>query len=166
MGLFVVRAGVKEDIRTELEKYVVGGLSAMGGFGISEFTGEYIVKAARISEAWQKLLVKALTKVGFGLLFAGLSWMTGGILSWILFAMAMGSVGGIAMDLIEYLYPAGIKGAAELLAVGRPKTEVKFEEPKFELPKEEAPKEEAPSELPAETPVTAPEVMKGAELYA
>jgi len=162
MGLFVVRAGVKEDIRTELEKYVVGGLSAMGGFGISEFTGEYIVKAARISEAWQKLLVKALTKVGFGLLFAGLSWMTGGILSWILFAMAMGSVGGIAMDLIEYFYPAGIKGAAELLAVGRPKTEVmKFEEPKFELPKEEA-----PSELPAETPVTAPEVMKGAELYA
>ena len=100
--MFVLKAGVREDVKTELEKGVVGGISAIAGFGISEYTSEYIIKAAKVSDAVKKLVLKVATKVGFGLLFLGISWMTGGIVSWILLAAAMGSFGGIALDVMEY----------------------------------------------------------------
>lgn len=114
--VYVVRAGVREDWKTEAIKGVVGGVAAVGGFGISEFTAEYVVKAANIADAIQKLLAKVGVRIGFGLLFMGISWMTGGIVSWIFLAMAMGSFGGIALDLMEY-FGVTPKGAAEFLAL-------------------------------------------------
>lgn len=155
MALHVLRVGVREDMRTELEKFLVGGISAIGGFGISEFTGEFIVKSTKISKAWQKLVVRMFTRIGFGLLFAGLSWMTGGILAWVFFAMAMGAVGGIAMDLIEYFHPGGVKGLAEMMALGSAGSEYEYEqfEPKFEMPEVNIEPSNTESETKAEAEV-------------
>jgi len=173
MAVHVLRVGIREDMKTEMEKYVLGGVSAIGGFGISEFTGEYVVKAAGISDAMQKLLIKVATRIGFGLLFAGLSWMTGGILTWIFFAAAMGAIGGIALDILEYFHPAGIKGLAEMAALGgttvtteevsyNPPVEFKVEE----LPKEETSATETVEVTPTVEVVPTVEEKKKASLYA
>jgi len=115
--MYVVRAGVRESWKSEVAKAVVGGVAAATGFGISEFTAEYVVNAAGIYDAIQKLFAKMAVRVGLGLVFLGISWVAGGILSWIFLAMSMGSVGGIALDIFEY-FGISPKSAAASLAFG------------------------------------------------
>ena len=177
MVLYVVRAGVREDWKSEATKYALGGLGAFGGFGITEFTGEFIVKASGISEVWQKVLVKALTRIGFSLLFAGLSWITGGVLAWIFFAMALGSVAGIYLDIVEAVHAGGVKGLAELAALkvlgaeeSTSEITEEFEIPEFKVITGEEKKEEtgttaetaSAETIPAEIPVEV-EVSEGGE---
>ena len=123
--MYVLRAGIREEWKSEAEKYVLGGLGAFGGFGISEFTGEFIVRSFKISDMWKKFFVKAFMRVGFSVLFAGLSWMTSGLMSWIFFAMALGSVSGLFLDVFGLVQPGGFKGLAESLAVGSMSNETK-----------------------------------------
>lgn len=131
--VYVVKAGIREEIKTEAEKFGCAALGGFGGFGVTEFTGEYIVKAMKISDATKKFLTKALIRTVFGVGFAVLSWHMSGLVSWILFSACAGSFAGIFYDLMEWKFPGGLKGLAESMAIG---DEVgnNIDEPYFEPP--------------------------------
>jgi len=111
--MFEFRAGVRENWEKEFAKTVIGGCSAVGGFAISEFAGEFITRALGYKEA-VKFFVKSMIRITLGLVFAVASWHLTGLPAWILLAMSMGCFGGIVMDIIEVVCPGGIKGLAEM----------------------------------------------------
>lgn len=112
----VVRAGVREEWKTEATKIASTGAGAFAGFGISEFTGEFITRYTDMTGG-TKLAAKSIVRVLFAVLFIGLSYMTGGILSWFLFAASAGSFGGVFMDLVEFFKAGGVKGMAQEMAM-------------------------------------------------
>ena len=114
--MFEFRAGVRENWEKEFAKTVIGGCSAVGGFAISEFAGEFITRALGYKEA-VKFFVKSMIRITLGLVFAVASWHLTGLPAWILLAMSMGCFGGIVMDIIEVVCPGGIKGLAEMAVV-------------------------------------------------
>lgn len=132
--MYVVKAGIREELKTEAEKFGCAALGGFSGFGLTEFTGEYIVKAMKISDATKKFMTKALIRTAFGVTFAVLSWHVSGLASWILFSASAGSFAGIFYDLMEWKFPGGLKGLAEGLAVGE---DLGNETPYYEPPEPE-----------------------------
>ena len=146
--MYVFRAGVNEGYQDEIAKAVSTGVGAIGGFGISEFTGEFVTKYAGLTGT-NKLIGKAVIRVLLALMFFGASLMTGGVITWILYAMSAGSVGGVFYDLVSYLYPGGFTGLAERAVIRAKSTGVVAERVVKEF--EVTP---APTVTPTVTPTT------------
>lgn len=117
MAITAVRFGINEGTKEEITKYAVGGVGGFVGFGISEFTGEFISQyaglegtKATITRIFSRLL---LFGVFFGLsLYAPAGWIT-----WLLAGAGVGSFAGIFMDLYKHFEPAGITGSAQKAAL-------------------------------------------------
>ncbi len=115
--MYVLRSGVNEGLKVEAEKLAYGGIGGIAGFGLSEFTSEYLVKAANIGDALKKLLVKSAVKILMAAGFAVASYYVGGVPSFVLLAAGMGCIGGIIYDVIDYFKPGAFKGLAEEMAL-------------------------------------------------
>ncbi len=121
--VYVFRAGIDEGYKEEAIKAVSTGFGAIGGFGISEFTGEFITKYAGLTGN-KKLIGKAIVRILIAIGLFGASLMAGGMLTWILYAASAGSVGGVFYDIVSYLYPGGFTGLAERAVIRAKSTSV------------------------------------------
>lgn len=102
--------------RVNVRDLVVGGLGAGTGAGVGELAGEFVAKTAK-QTGWAKFGIKAIVKGILGAVLYGASYIFGGIPGYFIRMMGFGSFGGIAIDLIAAIFPGGIPGIAEKLAV-------------------------------------------------
>ena len=115
--VMTVTFGINEGVKEELTKYGVGALGAFAGFGISDFTAEYI--ASKVAKtAGTRTGIKIVMRVIFFALFFVLSTMTSGLMTWFIAAMGLGSFAGIYNDIFEYFVPGGFAGLARALRGG------------------------------------------------
>ena len=101
--------------RVDLKDLAIGGTGAGLGAGAGELAGEFAARMAK-QTGWAKFGIKAAVKAVIGALLYGASYMTGGVLSYLIKMAGFGSFGGIVIDLIATIYPGGIPGAAEKIA--------------------------------------------------
>jgi len=120
----LIRVGVNEGFGEEARKVVTVGAGMATGFAISEFTSEFIVKKTGVSGS-EATIVKAMGRLGIAAIFAVLSFMTGGLVSVLLFSAAAGSVGGIIYDFVShYILKGSPASVAERMAVASEVTEI------------------------------------------
>ncbi len=113
----VIRVGVNEGLEEEAKKAAIVGAGMAAGFGISEFTSEYVVKSAKATGD-KAMILKIATRIGFVLVFSVLSFMTGGVLSIVLFGAAAGAMGGVFYDVVSHYVLKGTPSSvAERMAV-------------------------------------------------
>lgn len=117
MGITAVRFGINEGMKEEMTKYAVGGVGGFLGFGISEFTGEFISSYSDLSEG-KKTAVKVFTRLMWFAIFFGLSlYAPAGWITWALAGAGIGSFAGIFMDIFEHFSPGGAKAAGQKAAL-------------------------------------------------
>ncbi len=117
MGITAVRFGINEGTKEELIKYTAGGIGAFAGFGISEFTGEFLTTYMELSDA-TKLVVKMLVRLGmFGLFFILSLYAPAGIITWIVAGAGIGAFSGMFLDLYNYFTEGGPTAAGQQAAL-------------------------------------------------
>jgi len=117
MGITAVRFGINEGTKEELTKYTIGGLGGFLGFGISEFTGEFIATYAGLAGG-RKTLVKILSRLGmFGVFFMLSMYAPAGWTTWVLAGAGVGAFAGMFYDLYQHFMPGGFTGAAQQAAL-------------------------------------------------
>jgi len=117
MGITAIRFGINEGTKEEMTKYTVGGVGGFLGFGISEFTGEFLSTYTDLSGA-KKTATKVFIRLMWFAIFFGLSlYAPAGWITWVLAGAGIGSFAGIFMDLFEHFSPGGTKAAGQNAAL-------------------------------------------------
>jgi len=112
MVTVVERFGVRESVVEGVRKYGVYSVGAFAGFGISQFTAEFITKYAKLSGA-SEVVVKVITRFGWWFIFLWLSSVAPSpALTAFLAGAGIGSFAGIFSDIFYKLYPGGFSGMA------------------------------------------------------
>lgn len=146
MAITAARFGINEGTMEEVKKYSVMGFGGFAGFGISEFTGEFLTKYAGWTGA-KKTAVKIGFRLLFWIIFFGLSmYAPPGLVTLLLAGAGVGAFSGIFLDLFEAVQPGGVKGAAEaaVLSLKGKKVGGLAEQLVYSPPIEQIPVEQAP----------------------
>jgi len=112
MAVIVERFGIRENVVDEIRKYAVYSVGAFAGFGISQFTAEFLTRYANLSGS-TAMLVKILSRFGWWFVFIYLStMMPSPALTAFMAGAGIGAFAGIFNDIFEKLYPGGFTSMA------------------------------------------------------
>jgi len=123
MVAVVERFGIRENVVESVRKYGVYSVGAFAGFGVSQFTAEFITKYAKLSGA-TATVVKVITRLGWWFIFIWLSaMMPSPALTAFMAGAGIGSFAGVFMDIFNTMYPGGFSSmaSAAVASLGNPR---------------------------------------------